>query len=126
MSTGDFIGLINADDYLMPHALTNMVLAYDNNSDVIYGNTVVCDLKNKLKLLKKAGDILQLMYSMQFIHQTSLIRKKAYDKYGTYNEVHGICMDYDFLLVYIMGGSTSLLIQFLAVLHMVEHRVNIY
>ena len=54
MATGDLIGLINADDYLFPHALANLTLACHECTDVLYGNTIVDDQENELKLIKYA------------------------------------------------------------------------
>ena len=84
MATGDLIGLINADDYLFPHALANLTLACHECTDVLYGNTIVDDQENELKLIKYAGSAEGLEYSLPFIHQSSLVRKKAYDQYGGY------------------------------------------
>ena len=76
MATGDFIGLINADDYLLPHAIANLLLACHEEADVLYGNTIVNDEENELKLAKHAGSVEGLEYSLPFIHQSSLVRKK--------------------------------------------------
>lgn len=77
MATGDFIGLINADDYLLPHAIANLILACHECTDVLYGNTIVNDEENELKLVKHAGSVEGLEYSLPFIHQSSLVSKKA-------------------------------------------------
>ena len=62
MATGDFIGLINADDYLLPHAIANLILACHECTDVLYGNTIVNDEENELKLVKHAGSVEGLEY----------------------------------------------------------------
>lgn len=105
MATGDLIGLINADDYLFPHALANLTLACHECTDVLYGNTIVNDEENKLKLIKYAGLAEGLEYSLPFIHQSSLVRKKAYEQYGGYSEKYKICMDYDFFARLYRGGA---------------------
>ena len=105
MATGDLIGLINADDYLFPHALANLTLACHECTDVLYGNTIVDDQENELKLIKYAGSAEGLEYSLPFIHQSSLVRKKAYDQYGGYSEKYKICMDYDLFARFYRGGA---------------------
>lgn len=126
MATGDFIGLINADDYLLPHAIANLILACHEEADVLYGNTIVNDEENELKLVKHAGSVEGLEYSLPFIHQSSLVRKKAYEQYGGYSEKYKICMDYDlFARFYRRGQNFNLSIQLLVASHMVEHRVDI-
>lgn len=105
MATGDFIGLINADDYLLPHALANLILLCHDNTDVLYGNTIVNDEENKLKLIKYAGPSEGLEYSLPFIHQSSLVRKAAYEQYGMYSEKYKICMDYELFARFYQGGA---------------------
>ena len=127
MATGDLIGLINADDYLFPHALANLTLACHECTDVLYGNTIVDDQENELKLIKYAGSAEGLEYSLPFIHQSSLVRKKAYDQYVGYSEKYKICMDYDLFARFYRGGqSFNLSIQLLVALHMEEHHVVIH
>lgn len=103
MATGDLIGLINADDYLFPHALANLTLACNDCTDVLYGNSVVNDEKNGLKLIKRAGLEEGLEYCLPFIHQSSLVRKKAYERFGGYSEKYKICMDYDLFARFYQG-----------------------
>lgn len=126
MATGDLIGLINADDYLFPHALANLTLACNDCTDVLYGNSVVNDEKNGLKLIKRAGLEEELEYCLPFIHQSSLVRKKAYERFGGYSEKYKICMDYDLFARFYQGGqSFNMLIQLLVVLRMEEHHASI-
>lgn len=105
MATGDLIGLINADDYLLPHALANLALACHDCTDVLYGNTIVNDEENGLKLIKQAGSVEELEYSLPFIHQSSLVRKTAYERYGVYSEKYKICMDYDLFARFYRRGA---------------------
>mgnify|MGYP002518173566 FL=1 len=105
MARGDLIGLINADDYLLPHAIANLTLACNESTDVLYGNTIVNDEENGLKLIKYAGSEEELEYSLPFIHQSSLVRKKAYEQYGGYSEKYKICMDYDLFARFYRGGG---------------------
>lgn len=124
MATGDFIGLINADDYLLPHAIANLILACHECIDVLYGNTIVNDEENELKLVKHAGSVEGLEYSLPFIHQSSLVRKKAYERYGGYSEKYAwimICLQ-GFIG---RGQNFNLSIQLLVASRMVEHRVDI-
>lgn len=126
MATGDFIGLINADDYLLPHAIANLILACHECTDVLYGNTIVNDEENELKLVKHAGSVEGLEYSLPFIHQSSLVSKKAYEQYGGYSEKYKICMDYDLFARFYRGGRNfNLSIQLLVASRMVEHRADI-
>ena len=106
LSTGEFIGLINADDYLVPHAIKSLMNQYDGNSDVIYGNTIVDDKENGLKIIKKARNPELLKYEMPFIHQSSLVKFSAYKKYGYYSTDYKICMDYELFARFYKNGAS--------------------
>ena len=113
---------------MFPHARANFTFAFHEGTDVLYGNTIVDDQENELKLIKYAGSAEGLEYSLPFIHQSSLVRKKAYDQYGGYSEKYKICMDYDLFARFYRGGGQSfnLSIQLLVALHMEEHHVVIH
>lgn len=104
-ASGYLIGLVNADDTLLPHALANLIFAYKNGIDVVYGNTIVNDEKNSLLLNKRAGNIEQIKYELPFIHQSSLVRKEAYEKFGLYSEKYKLCMDYELFARMSQGGA---------------------
>lgn len=125
METGDFIGLINADDYLLPHAIANLILPCHECTDVLYGNTIVNDEENELQLLKHAGSVEGLEYSLPFIHQSSLVRKKAYEQYGEYSKN----IKYVWIMIclqdFIGRQNFNSSMQLLVALHTVEHCVDI-
>ena len=53
LASGTLIGLINSDDELAAGALESVNNCYINtNADVIYGDTIVMDKENGLKILK--------------------------------------------------------------------------
>lgn len=98
MATGELIGLINSDDQLAKGALLTVNRTYlTTKADVIYGDTIVHDNTNGIKLYKIAGEPSQLKYEMPFIHQSCFINKVVYDKCGGYLGEYKICMDYDML-----------------------------
>lgn len=125
MAIGDFIGLINADDYLLPHAIANLLLACHEEADVLYENTIVNDEENELKLVKHAGSVEGLEYSLPFIHQSSLVRKKFM------SDMEGIQKNikYAWIMICLQGfigkQNFNLSIQLLVASRMVEHRVDI-
>lgn len=98
MASGTLIGLINSDDELADGALELVNACYLNTkADVIYGDTIVVDKKNGLKMLKKADRIERIKYEMPFIHQSCFIKKAAYKIGGGYKSEYKICMDYDMM-----------------------------
>lgn len=50
ISTGDIIGLINAGDTLLEHSLRTISENFDEQLDVLYGNTVFVDKKTVLSI----------------------------------------------------------------------------
>jgi len=98
LATGELIGIINSDDQLADGALELVNNCYlTTNADVIYGDTIVIDKENELKILKKAGVIKRIKYEMPFIHQSCFIKRTAYEMVGEYDKKYKICMDYDML-----------------------------
>lgn len=98
MSSGTLIGFINSDDKLAEGAIELVNTVYlKTGADIIYGDTVVVDEENDLKMLKKAGIIENIKYEMPFIHQSCFIKKSAYEKCGEYSKEYKICMDYDMM-----------------------------
>lgn len=97
-ATGTIIGLINSDDELNAGALKLIDKAYQNTkADVIYGDTIVIDEENGLKIIKKANSLERVKYEMPFIHQSCFITKQAYEKWGGYSDRYKLCMDYDMI-----------------------------
>ena len=98
LASGTLIGLINSDDELAAGALESVNNCYINtNADVIYGDTIVMDKENGLKILKKAGEIEKIKYEMPFIHQSCFVKRTAYEEVGVYNKEYKLCMDYDMM-----------------------------
>lgn len=98
LAKGELIGLVNSDDQLEEGALRLIAETYKNNpADVIYGDTIIIDIKNNLKLFKKAGNPEGLKFAMPFIHQSCFIKKSVYKIFGGYKSEYKICMDYDLL-----------------------------
>ncbi len=105
-SSGEIIGLLNADNRYCESALEIIAEEYMGlEPDVIYGDTIVQDKRNKLTIYKRAGDSETLKYEMPFIHQSSFVKKEAYDRFGGYKQDYKICMDYDMMArIYTQGG----------------------
>ena len=104
-ATGELIGLINSDDQLMDGALSAIHTRYCKTSaDILYGDTIVDDVENRLRLYKKAGLPELLKYEMPFIHQSCFVRRTVYEECGGYSSKYKICMDYDmFARIYHKG-----------------------
>lgn len=106
-STGDLIGIINADDELLPE--TSKVLRMvteDSDADIFYGNCLWIDPENEISYVRKpSGNLSRLYYDLVLIHPSTFVKKNAYDKHGTFNIEYKLCMDKELLLRMYVGSA---------------------
>lgn len=99
LTSGEWIGLINADDELVLdacHMLQNAICS--NDSDIVYGNCIWVDTKlNRQYISKPKGDLSNLLYTMNLIHPSVFVKKEVYEKIRGFNVDYKYCMDMDFL-----------------------------
>ena len=98
-ATGDLVGIINADDELMPE--TNRILsnAWENEkADVYYGNCWWVDTaKHQEHMSKPKHNLDQLLYRMILIHPSTFVTKDTYNDCGVFNVDYKYCMDKELL-----------------------------
>lgn len=107
MAQGDYIGLINSDDYYEMDALENVakVVVESQYPDVVYSDLYVIDADSKY-LYTIPGDATKLKKGMLVNHPTCFVRKTAYEKYGLFDLQYRIVADYDLMLrIYNNGGK---------------------
>lgn len=99
LSSGDLIGLINADDELAPNACEILSKIYDCNLyDVYYGNCLWIDKNKNLKRLRKPKhDLNHSLFNMKLIHPSTFVKKSVYDDVGDFNLNYKYIMDKDFI-----------------------------
>jgi len=101
-STGDMIGIINADDWLAEKQIEIGVLAFAQSSvDFIFGNLLFHDEKGKVKhkILGDAGYAQSIASSMpNLCHPTVLVKRNAFKKVGLFDTRLAVAMDYEWLL----------------------------
>lgn len=105
MAQGKIIALINSDDILLEGTLEKIQEAYEEEIDVYYGNTLINNPYEGKKYLRNAADLEYFKYELPFVHQSSFVTKKAYDKYGLYSLEYKICMDYELLSKMYYSGA---------------------
>ena len=103
MSTGKFIQITNADDYLPKDKIEKSIELLQQNLHYAYcfGDIILTDKNYKAQLLIKGDPSYHkvIKYFMPRInHPTVLARKSMYNKYGLFNNKWKIGMDYDWLL----------------------------
>lgn len=102
VSKGDLIGFINADDWLEPDAITNVVKSYTPDT-IIYGD--VTFWVDGTKTCSTKSDHTRLREGMTMAHPAVYVPKKFYDAYGMFNINYKVAMDYDLLLRFYMNKT---------------------
>ncbi|WP_454803212.1 glycosyltransferase family 2 protein [Mucilaginibacter phyllosphaerae] len=95
-ATGEWIGLINADDWYTPDAVKVMMSNIDRNDDVCCGNLLLIG-DNGYSRIKKSK-IGWLNYGMYVMHPTCFVKKNVYQSVGGYDPAFSIAMDFDMFL----------------------------
>ncbi len=94
--TGDLIGILNSDDFMMEDALTNVAQAYEEGIDVYRGNLLYLDEKTGSKFVLKPNMRFKLPpFFAKICHGASFITKDAYEKFGAYKVDFKYMMDLD-------------------------------
>lgn len=105
-ATGEIIGIINSDDFLMPGALSTISDHYDPTVDVYSGNVMFWnqDTGDEYSSTPEISfDKLKLQYGVA--HPARFIRKDAYEKYGMYGLMFRYNMDIDLLCRFYKNGA---------------------
>lgn len=107
LATGDLIGLIHSDDMLVEGAAELLAEAWDGETDVYYGNAIICNEEGEhLHVLRASEDLSSMPYGFCIVHPATFVTKKAYEKYGVFDTSLKCAMDYDlFLRMYRAGAK---------------------
>lgn len=106
LSRGEIIGLINADDYYLPGALSKVASAYRaaGSEVIIHGNMLVEKDGRKVRIRPRPFPRLWKYVDFPFNHPAMFVPKKIYDKLGGYDKRCRYAMDYDFSLRAMQSG----------------------
>ena len=101
MSDGEFVQLVNADDWLSVDQIEKAVSAIsDSDYGYVFGDMMMYDPSGEAKYLQK-GDpeyASKIRYNMPMVnHPTVVAKKKLYDEIGCFDDRYKIAMDYDWL-----------------------------
>jgi len=98
-ANGEVIGIINADDYLLPGALTMVANAFESDrSTIIHGNAIRIDGSRKKNRKPTAPFNAMLRFGTPVVHPATFVPKSVYLQIGGFSEAYKIAMDYDFIL----------------------------
>ena len=100
LSTGDVVGILNADDLYAPWTFSAVQRAVENNSGygVYFGHTMFLDEQvNRWRIVyidKNWTEKFKL--AMAFCHQSAFVIRKFYDIYGAYSLEYALASDWDY------------------------------
>lgn len=103
MATGDVIAFLHSDDlYPDTEIILEVVKAFSNDIDGVYGDLIYTPKHNTNKILRywKSRPFEKKLLSQGWMpaHPTLFLKKSIYEKYGTFDLAFRIAADYDFLL----------------------------
>lgn len=112
-SSGEYIQLLNADDYMPPEKIAVSVghLMRHQEAAFVFGDMLVIDGGGKT-VYRLCGDadyassVTGLVPKVN--HPTFLVRRSVYEKHGMFDPVWKIAMDYDWLLRIHAGGERGI------------------
>jgi len=107
-ASGDIIGLINADDEMLPGALKKVSDFFSANPDidVVHGDVFLCKGKQLLKRVRPAGRWWYPWRLVLFNHPATFVRRRVYEQYGLFDTSYRIAMDVEIFLRWQSNGVT--------------------
>jgi glycosyltransferase involved in cell wall biosynthesis len=104
-STGDVIGIINADDWYNENALQSIVSIFTSNPDV---DLVYSPIDNyfdgRYRSTYTPGKLENLHFKFTLNHPSCFVRRSVYEQIGLYDLKYAIAADYDFVFRAYCGG----------------------
>ncbi len=104
ISTGDVVGFLNADDlYYENNVVEKIIRCFETDSvDACYGDLVYVSKNNLSKIVRywESCNHIEGLCKTGWMpaHPTLYMRKKIYDKYGTYDLAYKLQSDYELCL----------------------------
>lgn len=97
-STGDVIGIVNSGDIMIPGTLESLAKQYEEGIDLYRGKEIIRNYETgKEFILNPSFRYPRLSFPFNCCHMGTFITKKAFEKYGLYDEKFVIGMDKELL-----------------------------
>lgn len=106
-SGGDYIGIINSDDFLAEDALSNIrnyAEKYEK-ADVLYGDMTVLNQNGQNYVCRPREDISNIKHHFMICHPSVFVKKEAYRKYGVFDTRFRYAMDFELLSRFYLKGA---------------------
>ncbi len=97
---GEWVGIINADDWYQPDALT--LLDFNNDAGVLHGN--MQNWRGNDKGLVHISTHKDMYRTMSIVHPSVFVRKSVYKQYGFFDPDFKLAMDYELLIRFLSKG----------------------
>lgn len=100
--SGDFILLLNADDWLIDGAVRNVLRSISKNDDIICTVMTAYEGNNIVGLFHSSPELISRFNSM--LHPGALIKRSVYKELGGYDDQLKVAMDYDYFCRCYLAG----------------------
>jgi len=99
LASGDYVGMLNSDDWLEPHALKLIIANFTPRIDYVYGDVYVTDKQGKTIGIKSAERAIEtsLPYRMPFAHQGFYARRAVLEQAGGYKSEYRLSADLELI-----------------------------
>ena len=99
-ASGSIVGLINADDCLLPGVIDkiNKFFAAHLDVDVLHGDVLLYDGSHLIKKIRPAGRWWYPWRLVLFNHPATFVRRSVYEEYGLFDTNYRIAMDVEIFL----------------------------
>lgn len=99
IANGDIVGIINSDDLFSNNIFYKITSEFENrNIDYLYGDLVIKNENNNLKVMKSTFKNTFPYGGMPFGHPTLFIKKSVYNRIGYFNTNYKVAMDFELFL----------------------------
>lgn len=112
LASGEIVGLINADDELLPGTLNTVCDFFSRypDVDVIHGDVLLHDGERVIKRVRPAGRWWFPWRLVLFNHPSTFVRRSVYEKYGPFDVRYRIAMDVE---IFLRWQSQGVVIRYL-------------
>jgi len=99
LANGDYVGMLNSDDWLEPHALQLIITTFTSRIDFVYGDIHVTDRQGTILGIKSAERPIEasLPYRMPFAHQGFYARRAVIEQAGAYKSEYRLSADLELI-----------------------------
>jgi glycosyltransferase involved in cell wall biosynthesis len=104
LATGEVVGILNADDMYINTAVIETVVnkITENQADALYADLIFVAKNNTNKIARywksEDYDLKRFLYGWMPPHPTFFVKRKYYEKFGTFRVDFGSAADYELLV----------------------------